>query len=124
MGRTTYIYKICDAGEWRSAERDGVFTGSRTDLVDGFLHFSTAHQVAETARLHFAATGELVLIAVRVDALGAPLKWERSRRGAFFPHLYGVLPTSAVSWVKPLPRDQDGHHLFPPLEPEDAPEPP
>src|SRR5829696_831278 len=99
----TTIYKICDAALWREAERAGVFGGAPIDLADGYVHFSTAGQVAETAARHFAGEADLVLVAVDVAALGPALRHERSRGGALFPHLYGTLPLSAVRWVKPLP---------------------
>jgi uncharacterized protein (DUF952 family) len=113
------IYKICHAAAWQSAERTGEFAGAPVDLADGYIHFSTADQVAETAAKHLAGQRDLVLVAVEADALGAPLKWESSRGGALFPHLYGKLPLRAVRWSKPLPRGPDGRHVFPALERED-----
>ena len=109
------IYKICTASEWREAERAGVYRGSAADHQDGFIHFSTTEQAAETASKWFAGQHDLVLVAVDADALGDKLKWEPSRGGALFPHLYGTLPLSAVRWVKPLRLGLDGH-LFPELE--------
>jgi uncharacterized protein (DUF952 family) len=114
--RTKTIYKICDATAWRAAERVGEFEGTPVDLADGYIHFSTANQVAETAAKHFAGQRDLVLVAVDADALGAALRWEPSRGGALFPHLYGKLPLSAVRWTKPLPLGRDGRHVFPALE--------
>ena len=110
------VYKICDAGLWRDAERAGVFDGAPVDLTDGYIHFSTAQQVAETAARHFAGMADLVLVAADAETLGAALRYEPSRGGAMFPHLYGTLPLSAVRWVKPLPLGADGH-TFPELEP-------
>ena len=110
------IYKICTAAEWRKAERAGVYRGSAVDVKDGFIHFSTAEQAAETAAKWFAGQRDLVLVAVDADALGATLKWERSRGGALFPHLYGELDLKAVRRFDPLPVDADGKHRFPPLE--------
>ena len=110
------IYKISDVALWNEAERAGVFTGAPVDVADGFIHFSTAAQAAETAARHFAGRSDLVLVAVDVDALGASLRHEPSRGGALFPHLYGTLALSAVRWVKPLPLGPDGRHLFPELE--------
>jgi len=107
------IYKICTAAEWRLAEREGRFAGSAVDVADGFIHFSTASQVRETARRHFADISDLVLIGVDPARLGAHLRWERSRHDDLFPHLYGPLPLSAVVSRDPLPRDGDGGHLFP-----------
>ena len=109
------IYKICQAGEWRDAERAGAFHGAAIDRKDGYIHFSTAVQVAETAARHFAGIGDLVLVAVAAAALGPALKWEPSRDGALFPHLYGALTSDAVLWVKPLPLGADGRHIFPEL---------
>jgi uncharacterized protein (DUF952 family) len=106
------IYKICPASEWAEAVRAGVYRGSPADLRDGFIHFSTAEQVAETAAKHFAGQSDLVLVAVETDGLGADLKWEPSRGGALFPHLYGDLPVNAALWVKPLPLDNQGRHAF------------
>jgi uncharacterized protein (DUF952 family) len=114
------IYKICDAPAWQAAERLGEFAGAPVDLADGFIHFSAADQVAETAAKHFAGQRNLVLIAVDADALGAALKWEPSRGVALFPHLYGTLPLTAVRWTKRLPLDRKGRHVFPKLEPEDG----
>jgi uncharacterized protein (DUF952 family) len=110
------IYKICDAAAWRAAEHRGEFTGAAVDLADGYIHFSAADQVEETAAKHFAGRRDLVLVAVAPDALGLALKWEPSRGGALFPHLYGTLPISAVHWTKPLPLGPDGRHVFPALE--------
>jgi uncharacterized protein (DUF952 family) len=110
------IYKISSAALWREAERAGAFTGAPVDIADGFIHFSTAAQVAETAARHFAGVADLVLIAVDAAALGAALRYEPSRGGALFPHLYGALPLSAVHWVKPLPLGPGGH-VFPELAP-------
>jgi uncharacterized protein (DUF952 family) len=112
------IYKICDAAAWQAAERAGEFAGAPVDLADGYIHFSAADQVEETAAQHFAGQRDLVLVAVDADALGAALKWEPSRGGALFPHLYGTLPLTAVRWTKPLPLGPDGRHVFPELEPE------
>jgi uncharacterized protein (DUF952 family) len=110
----TTIYKICPAALWRAAERAGVFPGSEVDRRDGFIHFSTAAQAAETAARHFAGQRDLVLIAVEAAALGPRLKWEPSRGGALFPHLYGALDLTAVRRVDPLPLGPHGH-VFPEL---------
>jgi uncharacterized protein (DUF952 family) len=106
----TPIYKICTASEWRDAERAGVYRGSAVDVKDGFIHFSTAEQAAETAAKWFARQRDLVLVAVDADALGDKLKWEPSRGGALFPHLYGELSLKAVQRVDPLPLDETGRH--------------
>lgn len=109
------IYKICRAEEWREAERERVFRGAPVDLADGFIHFSTAGQVAETAARHFAGADGLILVAVDAAKLGAILKWEPSRGGALFPHLYGTLPLDAVVWIVPMPLGADGRHVLPEL---------
>ncbi len=116
----TTIYKICEQEAWRAAEAagaDGGFRGSDVDRRDGFIHFSAAAQVAETAAKHFAGQSGLVLVAVDGDALGPALKWERSRGNDLFPHLYAPLPLSAVRWARPLPDEIDGRRVFPELKP-------
>jgi len=112
----TTIYKVCETAQWNVAQREGEFRGSAVDFADGYIHFSTAAQVADTAGKHFAGMWDLVLVAVEAEELGDALKWETSRRGAVFPHLYGTLPLTAVRWVKPLRLDDDGRHVLPPLE--------
>jgi uncharacterized protein (DUF952 family) len=109
----TIIYKICPYPLWREAEREGVFRGAPVDARDGYIHFSAAEQISETAAKHFAAQDDLVLVAVDAGALGAALTWEPSRNGALFPHLYGELPLTAVKWVKALPLGRDGVHVMP-----------
>jgi uncharacterized protein (DUF952 family) len=111
------IYKICEREAWRAAEADGTFSGSDVDQRDGFIHFSTAAQVAETAAKHFAGQPGLMLVAVDGDALGPALKWERSRGNGLFPHLYAALPLSAVRWARPLPDEIDGRRAMPELKP-------
>jgi uncharacterized protein (DUF952 family) len=96
------IYKICRPDEWTAAERAGIFRGSPDDGRDGFIHFSTAAQVPGTVEKYFAGEPGLVLIAVDAGRLGAALKWEPSRGGALFPHLYGDLSLAAVLWSRPL----------------------
>ncbi|MBS7696736.1 MAG: DUF952 domain-containing protein [Chelatococcus sp.] len=107
------IYKICPETLWREAERNGVFAGAPVDHADGFIHFSTAAQVRETARRHFAGQQGLLLVATDPAALGAALRFEPSRGGDLFPHLYATLPLSAVRRVVPLPLAADGGHVFP-----------
>jgi uncharacterized protein (DUF952 family) len=111
------IYKICERAAWEQAERAGCYYGSAVDRRDGFIHFSTAAQVRETAAEHFAAQTDLLLIAADSDRLGSGLKWEISRGGDLFPHLYAELPLSAVCWVKPLADEIDGQRAFPELAP-------
>ena len=110
------LYKICSATLWREAERAGVFRGSDVDRRDNFIHFSTAAQVAETAAKHFAGQNDLLLISVDAGRFGSALKWEPSRGGALFPHLYGALTPEAVIRVELLPLGPDGRHVFPPLQ--------
>ncbi len=107
------VYKICPRPLWQEAEAQGVFRGAPVDLADGFIHFSTAGQAAETAARHFAGQGDLLLVAVETDDLGEALRFEPSRGGALFPHLYGELPLSAVRSVAELPLGADGRHVFP-----------
>ena len=109
------IYKICPASAWREAERQGVYHGSPVDLRDGFIHFSTASQLAETARKHFFGQTGLFLIAVDADALGEALRWEPSRNDELFPHLYGELDLGAVADVLELRARPDGSHDIPEL---------
>lgn len=110
------IYKICPETLWREAERDRVFRGAPVDLRDGFIHFSTASQLSETARKHFPGQHGLLLIAVNSDSLGPSLAWEPSRgRSELFPHLYGELPLTAVERVVPLPLGEAGLHVIPDL---------
>ena len=111
------IYKICERAQWRAAEAAGQYRGSSVDERDGFIHFSTAAQLAETASKHFAKAADLILVAVDSAALGSPLRWEPSRGGALFPHLYGALPLRAVRWARPLPDEIDGRRSLPELEP-------
>ena len=112
---TTLIYKIASEAQWREAEAAGIFRGAPVDLADGYIHFSTAEQVRETAARHFAGQDGLLLAAVDADRLGPALRYEASRGGALFPHLYAPLDLSAVVWVKPLPLGPDGAHRFPEL---------
>ncbi len=96
------IYKILRPGEWRALMEAGATEGAPIDLADGYIHFSTAGQVAETAAKHFAGETDLLLAAVRSDPLGDALKWEPSRGGALFPHLYRPLRLADLSWVRPM----------------------
>lgn len=107
------VYKIAPRPLWRAAEEAGRFTGAPVDRADGFIHFSTAAQVAETAARHFAGEADLLLVAVAAERLGDALRYEPSRGGALFPHLYGDLPLSAVVWVKAMPLGADGRHVLP-----------
>jgi uncharacterized protein (DUF952 family) len=107
------IYKICDQGMWAEALRQGQFDGAPVDKADGFIHFSDAGTVAETAARHFSGQDGLVVVAVEAARLGAALRFEVSRGGRPFPHLYGPLPLAAVVWTRPLPLGADGLHVFP-----------
>ncbi len=109
------IYKILPAGLWTEALATGSLRGSPLDVADGFIHFSTASQVRDTAARHFAGVGDLVLIAVDPEVLGTALEWEPSRGGALFPHLYAPLAVKLAAWVTPLPIGPDGTHTFPEL---------
>jgi len=111
----TIIYKIVPEELWRRAEVAGHFTGAPVDLADGFIHFSNARQVRETAARHFAGKTGLLLVAVDAELLGSRLRHEVSRGGDLFPHLYGPLPISAVRWARSLPLASDGSHVFPEL---------
>ncbi len=108
-----FIYKICDATLWQSAVESGEFIGAEIDLQDGYIHFSTSEQMRETAAKHFAGREGLVIIAVDADALGEQMKWEPSRGGALFPHLYRALKVEEAVWCKPLPLNTGGAHEFP-----------
>jgi uncharacterized protein (DUF952 family) len=102
------IYKILDAEAWALAKAAGVYEGSPVDHADGFIHFSTAPQSQETARRHFVGQTGLVLLTVDTDAIGEPVRWEPSRGGDLFPHLYGSLPVSAVIEARPITTGDDG----------------
>jgi len=114
------IYHICRREEWESALLAGTYAGSSQDKSDGFIHFSTATQIHDSARKHRAGQAGLVLLTVDAPTLGAALKWEPSRGGQLFPHLYGALPLAAVLRVDDLSLGQDGVHVFPALEGESA----
>lgn len=103
------VYKIVPRALWLEAEATGSFVGAPIDLADGFIHLSARDQVVETARRHFAGQADLLLVAVETDDLGEALRWEASRGGALFPHLYGHLTVEAAIWVKPLPLGPQGH---------------
>jgi len=112
---TAMIYHMCPAETWQQAMRAGIYDGTADDWRDGFIHFSTAEQVAESARRHRAGQAGLLLIAIESAQLGVRLKWEPSRGGDLFPHLYGLLDPAEVASVRPLPLGPDGEHTFPPL---------
>jgi uncharacterized protein (DUF952 family) len=107
------IYKIVPETLWRAAEAAGIFNGAPIDLADGYIHFSTASQMRETAAKYFAGETGLLLVAVDTDALGEALRFEISRGGDAFPHLYAPLELRQIAWAEPLPLGPDGSHVFP-----------
>lgn len=108
------VYKICTAGEWLAACRAGRYDGSVADARDGFIHFSARHQIHGTAEKHFRGLAGLLLVAVDAGSLGQALRWEPSRGGDLFPHLYGPLDTTAALWTRPLDIDAAGVPVIPP----------
>lgn len=108
MATPNLIYKVAPFSLWQSAEAAGVFTGAPVDLADGFIHFSTAGQLRETLARHFAGQGDLMLAAVNAAELGDALRWEVSRGGDLFPHLYVPLDLKAVAWTTPIAVAADG----------------
>jgi len=112
---TAMIYHMCSAEAWEEAVAAGRYMGSADDRRDGFLHFSTADQIAESARRHRAGQAGLVLVMVEAGRLGDRIRWEPARDGALFPHLYGPLFPNEAASVAPLPLGPDGEHIFPAL---------
>ncbi|MGB0629530.1 MAG: DUF952 domain-containing protein [Alphaproteobacteria bacterium] len=110
-----FIYHMCPKSGWREAVQTGEYAGTPLDLKDGFIHFSTADQVEQTAALHLSGVAGLVLLKVPVDAVTDALKWEKSCDGALFPHLYRPLKCDEVIDVTELELDDEGRHQFPPL---------
>lgn len=107
------IYKVLRAGEWAQLQADGSTHGAPVDLADGFVHFSTAAQLATTLSRHFATETRLVLLACKVAHLGDDLRWEPSRGGDLFPHLYRPLRMADVVWSRDILSGQDGHETGP-----------
>ena len=107
------IYHMCKCRDWQKADASGLYQGSVDDRVDGFLHFSTAQQVAESAARHRKNVADLLLITVDANDLGPSLKWELSRSDQLFPHLYASLVIEAVVEVIKLPIGKDGRFVFP-----------
>ena len=107
------IYKILTAGQWAQLRRDGQSAGAPVDMADGFVHFSSRSQVAGTAVKHFAGQDGLTLVAVEAGTLGDALRWEPSRDGDLFPHLYGPLRMGDAAWTCALLLGPDGAHVFP-----------
>jgi uncharacterized protein (DUF952 family) len=110
------VFKIVDRTSWQAVHGAASFDGSPLDLRDGFIHLSSAAQVRDTAARYFAGQPDLLLVAVDAAALGPALRWEPSRNGEPFPHLYAPLPRGAVRWVADLPLGADGQHVFPGLD--------
>ena len=113
MEHPAVIYKLVPRVAWQEAERLGRFTGSPADVADGYIHLSTASQVAGTAAKHFAGMADLLLVTVSTADVAPWLRWEPSRGGALFPHVYGTIPITKALWVRDLPLI-DGLHVFPP----------
>ena len=114
MNAPDLIYKIATEAAFAPARQGPDFAGMPIDASDGYMHFSTASQLAETLRLHFAGQDDLVLLAVRTADLGEGLVWEPSRGGALFPHLHGrPLPIAAIAWEAPLAVNADGSCVLP-----------
>jgi len=109
------VYKICDQAEWSAASTQQTYAGNTDDLRDGFIHLSALHQLAGTLARHFASRQDLVLIAVAVSKLGQNLRWEASRGGDQFPHLYAPLPLAAALKAWPITLGGDGVHQLPEL---------
>ncbi len=109
---TDVAYKLVDRAEWEAARSNGAYPGSAVDRADGYIHMSTAGQLAETARRHYPGRRDLVLVTVDLTSLDAGLKWEASRGGALFPHLYGPLPVAAATAERALSVDDDGVMAF------------
>ena len=109
----TAIYHMCKRAEWQAALAAGSYLGSSQDQADGFIHFSDRRQIVASAAKHRAGQDDLVLIEVDAEKLGPALKWEASRGGALFPHLYGPLDPAKVARTAPLPLDEGGRHVFP-----------
>ena len=113
---TALIFHVCKKTDWEAVQASGApYRGSADDLRDGFIHFSAADQLAESVAKHRVGQSGLLLLAVDPERLGQALKWEPSRGGALFPHLYGPLAAEAVVWARDLPLGPEGRHVFPEL---------
>jgi uncharacterized protein (DUF952 family) len=113
MAEPQFIYKVASRSAFAAARPSGAFRGMPVDEADGYMHFSTAAQLPETLRRHFAGEADLVLLAVPAEAVGAGLRWEPSRGGELFPHLYAPLDLEAVAWWAPLAVAADGGCALP-----------
>ncbi len=109
----TLIYKIETKERWEKAKQNGLYEGSKHDQRDGYIHFSSKETLEGTLDKHFKGKTNLLLIAVNAKDLGQALKWEASRGGALFPHLYAPLPTTHILWEKPLQQSENGTHILP-----------
>jgi uncharacterized protein (DUF952 family) len=110
------LYKICKRSDWQEAERSGSYSGSEDDRRDGFIHLSSAAQLIATAAKHFRGKDGLVIVAVDGDRIAGRVKWEPSRGGDLFPHLYAPLDPAEAAWVRDLPLGPGGEHVMPELD--------
>jgi len=110
------VYRLCAEAEWRLAVAEGLFAGADADRRDGFIHLSSADQVAETADTHYATVRPLILLTVDARRVNGEIRWEESRGGALFPHLYGTIPVEAVLAAQRLADDRQGRAMIPPLK--------
>ncbi len=108
-----YVYKVCSSLDWNEATRAGAFLGSADDLRDGYIHLSTADQLAGTLQKHFRGRANQVLVTFEASALGPNLRWEASRGGELFPHLYDSLTPTLALAVTALQLGADGVHQLP-----------
>lgn len=113
MTDAAHIYRIMSPSDWDAFQKRGEFVGAPHDIADGFIHFSSAAQLAQTARLHYRAPGDCIVLEVAVTALPRPPVWESSRGGDLFPHLYDNLPLGAVTQTYTLRRGADGEYIMP-----------
>ena len=112
----TVIYHLARKHAWSAARGDSIYRGTAEDRIDGFIHFSTGSQVAQSAARHRAGEADLILVACDAEKLDGIVRWEPSRGGELFPHLYGDLPLAAVLSAVPLPLGKDAKHVFPDLD--------
>tara|TARA_R110000787_G_scaffold95530_2_gene198573 strand:- start:206 stop:553 length:348 start_codon:yes stop_codon:yes gene_type:complete len=108
-----FAFKLLTRDQWEQFRADGLFTGAPVDINDGYIHLSARDQVAETAAKHFAGQDDLMLLMIDLSALSDTVKWEPSRGGALFPHIYGTIPMSAVTTKAKIRLGDDGRHIFP-----------
>ena len=108
-----HIFRLVTRQEWQEAVRSGAYQGAPHDHADGFIHFSSAAQVEETAHLHYRDQDDVMVLTVDAERLNGAVEWEPSRGGELFPHLYGTVPVEAVLAAEPLDRDREGGFIFP-----------